>query len=78
MKLINSLHHGYIGSIIMMIGLWSEIQTWDDNGQFRNLFPFQDVFSWIIAFAGLGLFMSDLLEHFITREKHTDELNDKK
>jgi hypothetical protein len=67
-------HHGYIGTALMSFGLWLEIQTWSTNGEFHNLFPFQDVFAWIIAFAGLGLFASDFLEHWITKEKHTEDL----
>jgi len=74
MKIPEWLHHGYIGAGIMCVGLWLEIQTWDEAGKFRNLFPFQDVFAWVVAGAGMLLFLSDLLEHFITKEKHGDDL----
>lgn len=74
MTLPANLHHGYIGAMLMMTGLYLEVQTWDNQGNFRNLFPFQDVFSWVIAFAGFGLFLSDLVEHFIQKEKHGEDL----
>ncbi len=58
----------------MMIGLFLEIQTWDEYGTFHNPVPFLDVFSWVIAFAGLGLWLSDFVEHFIKKEKHEEDL----
>jgi len=74
MKLPVYLHHGYIGLVLMGIGLWLETKTWDAAGNFRNLFPFQDVFSWVIVGAGTMLFYSDFIEHYIWKEKHTEDL----
>ena len=72
---LTRIHHGYLGLILMGIGLFLEVNAWDANGNYRTLIPFQDVFGWIFAGAGIGLFASDLLEHFITKEKHSGEID---
>lgn len=74
LKIPDGLHHGYIGILIMGIGLYLETLTWDSAGNFKNLFPFQDVWSWVLAGAGLFLWFSDFIEHFISKEKHTEDL----
>lgn len=68
-------HHGYIGILIMGIGLYLETLTWDASGNFQNPIPFLDVISWVVAFAGFGLWLSDFIEHFIKKEKHTSDLD---
>jgi hypothetical protein len=72
---LTRIHHGYLGLILAGIGLFLEVNTWDAQGNYRTIIPFQDVFGWLFAGAGIGLFGSDLLEHFISKEKHSGEMD---
>ena len=81
------IHHGYIGIIIVFIGLLLMgeglslvIATWNDAGIFETQWAFQDVigyslgiFGLLLVGAGCSLYYSDLTEHWSTKEKHGSE-----
>ena len=87
---LTRIHHGYIGLVLaviglifMGVGLSMEINTWDAQGNYATQMLFQDVWGWVVMAFGLclifiglgGLFVSDLLEHFIMKEKHSGEID---
>lgn len=70
MQIIEYLHHAYYGAALAAFGVWLEVQTWDANGNYAPWFPYQDVWGWGISGFGIFLIMSDLVEHFVQKEKH--------